>query len=149
MQQAGIQAPLHTPHRSTCRARTADESSRPPLQLGVGGRWSVAVGVVVPLLTFAVTYPVSRYTKQMSDPRIDHLWLTFLSSTINYAPASCIGAFFLSLAIIALIFVVLTRHLQMGEEIVDARSAITTHPTTDTHTHPLAHPRAGACPDSF
>ncbi len=57
-----------------------------------------------PLLTFAITYPVSLSTDGTSYPYL------FLSATLDHAPASCIGGFGLSLSVFSLAVCCLLRY---------------------------------------
>ena len=53
------------------------------------GKWFSIAAIVVPTLTFAMSYPISIYVNNSKM----HYPYYFLSSSIDHAPASCVGSF--------------------------------------------------------
>ena len=60
------------------------------------GKWFSIAAIVVPTLTFAMSYPISIYVNNSKM----HYPYYFLSSSIDHAPASCVGSFGLGTAAI-------------------------------------------------
>lgn len=96
-------------------------------ELVVSGTALLVAVVLLPLVTFAVTFPVAH---SVNEHRTDR-FLTFLSNTIDYPPASCIGTFGLVLALAALLAMMVLRHVLLIERLsrasltVGAPSALT------------------------
>ena len=88
----------------------------PPAQLVLSGRALLGAVIVLPLAVFGITFPVSFYVNAHPTRQL----FTFLSNTIDYPPASCIGTFGLVLAIASLLTVMVLRHLLLSERLARA-----------------------------
>ena len=88
----------------------------PPAQLVLSGRALLGAVIVLPLAVFGITFPVSFYVNAHPTRQL----FTFLSNTIDYPPASCIGTFGLVLAIASLLTVMVLRPLLLSERLARA-----------------------------
>lgn len=82
-------------------------------ELVLSGTAILMAAVVLPVAVFSITFPVAHFVNEQSTGRL----LTFLSNTIDYPPASCIGTFGLVLSLGALLLFIVLRHVLLIERL--------------------------------
>lgn len=82
-------------------------------ELVLSGTAILTAAVVLPVAVFTITFPVAHFVNEQSTERL----LTFLSNTIDYPPASCIGTFGLVLSLGALLLFIVLRHVLLIERL--------------------------------
>lgn len=86
--------------------------------LVISGTAMLIAVVLLPVGVFCITFPLAHF---VAKPPTDRL-VTFLSNTIDYPPASCVGTFGLVLSLGALLLFIVLRHVLLIQRL--ARSSL-------------------------